>query len=188
MPRACKVCAHAELAEITKALAAGDSIRDVSLRYNLSAASVQRHLVSHMRQQRKAQTPREPSAGAKSDASLRFDSGAAEISSPQDLLARLQSLFRLTSMLETAYESGDVDAAVKVARELRAVAESYARVAGWLSDGANNMIDARRQQIAIFANLSEAELRALAAGGVVADHNIDYETLIESPGAQRGST
>ncbi|MGA8475794.1 MAG: hypothetical protein WB681_12095 [Candidatus Cybelea sp.] len=69
-------------------------------------------------------------------------------------------------MLEESYERRDIDAVVKLAREYRAAAESYAKVAGWLVEGGGNttLIDARRQSIALLGKLSESELRALAAG------------------------
>ena len=44
--------------------------------------------------------------------------------------------------------------------------ESYARIAGWLVEGSGSttLIDARRQSIVLLGKLTEAELRALAAG------------------------
>jgi hypothetical protein len=72
-------------------------------------------------------------------------------------------------MHEEAYERRDVDACVKLAREYRASAESYARLAGWLVEGGGNtFVDARKQQIAVLGQLSIDELRAIAGGKPVA--------------------
>lgn len=59
-------------------------------------------------------------------------------------------------MLETAYERQEVDAGAKLVREVRATAESYARVAGRLVEGGENrtLIDARRQSVALLGNLA----------------------------------
>jgi hypothetical protein len=86
---------------------------------------------------------------------------------PKDLLAKLSTLFRLGDLLEEAIQRKDVDAVTKLARELRATAESYAKVARWLAvDGASStLIDNRKQVIQVLANLDENELRALVAGG-----------------------
>lgn len=82
------------------------------------------------------------------------------------LLERLRSLFRLGDLLEEAYTRRDVDACVKLAREYRAAAESYAKVAGWMSEAASSsmIVDQRKQVVQLFGKLSEAELRALAYG------------------------
>ncbi len=82
-------------------------------------------------------------------------------------------------MLEEAYERRDVDAVVKLAREYRAAAESYAKVAGWLVEGGGNttLIDARRQSIAVLSKLTEDELRALAAGSATLKNVTDKEGL-----------
>jgi hypothetical protein len=113
--------------------------------------------------------------------SIRFETNRGEISSPKDLLTKLSTLFRLGDLLEEAYAARDVDACVKLAREYRAAAESYARIAGWLVEGGGNttLIDARRQSIGILGKLTEQELRALAAGGPVATLPVAAEGVIE---------
>jgi hypothetical protein len=95
--------------------------------------------------------------------SVRFDNGGGEITSPRDLLKLLQRLFRLGEMLEIAYQRQDVDACVKLARELCATAGSYARSARSLVEGGGNttLIDARRQQIAVLGQLSLEESERL---------------------------
>lgn len=56
-------------------------------------------------------------------------------------------------------------------REYRAAAESYAKVAGWMTDAAqsNVTIDARRQVAITLSKLSENEIRALAHGQPLPD-------------------
>jgi hypothetical protein len=166
VPRVCSVCASELLAQISKALASGASNRDVARRFDVTDSAIQRHRVNCLkapRRTKEARSDREPSG---SPASLRFDSNQAEITSPKDLLNRLSTLFRLGELLESAYERRDVDACVKLAREYRAAAESYAKIAGWLVEGGGNttLIDARRQSIALLGKLTEDELRALATG------------------------
>jgi hypothetical protein len=155
---------------VTKAIAAGGSNREVAARFDLKISSVQRHRTNCLaapRREKSSGDNREPNASA---GSVRFDSTEGEISSPRDLLGRLSKLFRLGDLLEEAYERRDVDAVVKLAREYRAAAESYAKVAGWLVEGGSNstIIDARRQSIALLGKLTTDELRSLAAGETIA--------------------
>jgi hypothetical protein len=65
--------------------------------------------------------------------------------------------------LREAYQKRDVDACVKLAREYRAAAESYAKVAGWLVEGSSTttLIDNRRQTIELAGKFTEDFLRRL---------------------------
>jgi hypothetical protein len=167
MPRTCSVCGHDNTADIAKAIAVGGSNRTIALRFEVTESAVQRHRVNCLRAPRRQKESRQAATLEGSAGSVRFDSAGGTIASPQDLLSRLQSLFRLGDLLEEAITRKDVDAVVKLARELRATAESYAKLAGWLAvDGTSStMIDNRKQVIQVLANLSEDELRALVAGG-----------------------
>ena len=166
LPRACSACAHAEAGAIAKAIAGSASNLEVARRFGITDSSVQRHRVNCLRSPRRPKKSGRDSSPSESGASLRFDSASGKIASPKDLLERLQSLFRLGDLLEEAIARKDVDAVVKLARELRATAESYAKVAGWLAvDGASStLIDNRKQTIQVLASISEEDLRAFLAG------------------------
>lgn len=163
MPRRCTVCEHPQTAAIAKDVAAGGSNRAVARRYGLTDSAIQRHRTNCLKSPRRAKAD-ESLAGTSSQASTgdsrRFGTEAGEISKPSDLLTRLQSLFRLGDLLEEAYQKRDVDAVVKLAREYRSAAETYAKVAGWLTDGVQVNVDAR-SQTALLAKVSEDDLRAL---------------------------
>lgn len=162
MPRSCTICTHPNTAEISKAIMAGGSKRTLAVRFGVNDASIQRHrticLQAAPRQNRSGATSKPSSDPEK----VRFENDTAAISSPSDLLGRLKSLFRLGDLLEEAVERRDIDACVKLAREYRAAAESYAKVAGWMTEGAVINVDARRQSVELFGKLTENELRALA--------------------------
>ncbi len=170
--RKCSVCAHARSSEITKAICDGGSKRTIADRFGVTPASVQRHrsgcLHINVRPKIDETAPAERSRASVGD-SVRFENATNPISTPTDLLERLGSLFRLGDLLEEAYERRDVDSCVKLAREYRAAAESYAKVAGWMTDGVQLNVDARRQSVELLGRLSEADLRAIASladGGV----------------------
>lgn len=166
MPRVCNCCASHEAGQIAKAIAAGGSNRDLAVRFGVTESSVQRHRVRCLRAPRRVKETGAASETGNGAASRRFDSVADEITGPKDLLKRLAALFRLGDLLEEAYQRRDVDAVVKLAREYRAAAESYAKVAGWMVEGgsATTVLDMRRQQIAVLGELSVDQIRAIAAG------------------------
>jgi hypothetical protein len=187
MPRYCTACAHKDAGEIAKAIAAGGSNRAIAHRFGVTGAAIQRHRVNCLRAPRRV---KESGAGEKQGtpgAALRFESPKGEITSPKDLLSRLSALFRLGDLLEEAYERRDVDALVKLAREYRAAAESYAKLAGWLVEGGGNttLIDARRQSITLLSKLTEEELRALAAGSETPKRITDNRALSGAPDRDR---
>jgi hypothetical protein len=184
VPRSCSVCRHDKTADIAKAIAAGGSNRTVSLQFEVTESAVQRHRVNCLRAPRRPKESRRDSEGEESAGSVRFDSAGGTIASPKDLLSRLQSLFRLGDLLEEAITRKDVDAVVKLARELRATAESYAKVAGWLAvDGASSTVnDYRKQTIQILGSIPEDDLRALIGREVDAAKTGDNDRLsVTSP-------
>ena len=192
MPRRCTICSHSELAAIGKAIATGHSNRNLANRFNVSPAAIQRHRAGCLKQPRREKKVAPGSAPASVGGSNRFDSDG-EIATPADLLERLRSLFRLGDLLEEAYQRRDVDACVKLAREYRSAAESYARVAGWMTDGASATvnIDARKQGLVLLGRMDEASLRSaiasLSAGGDAAlvggsgEAAIDVESRVVPP-------
>lgn len=99
----------------SKAVANGDSLRPIASRFGVTAAAAHRHLRGCLCIVRRAEEPATDAERAAS-ASPRFDSSEGEISSPADLLKRLQKLFRLGDRVGEAYQRRDVDAVVKLAR------------------------------------------------------------------------
>ena len=172
MPRPCTVCTHPELAAISKAIVQGGSKRTIAARFGVSDAAVLRHKHSclNLRPAPKSSIEQNEKSGhpaplAPAGGSVRFGSDAGGITGPGDLLARLERLLRIGEMLDAALDRKDVDAVVKLSREYRAAVESYAKVAGWLSDGTTVNVDARRLSIAEakVAALSESDLRDIRA-------------------------
>ncbi len=165
--RKCSICSHQESARITKAICDGGSKRTIADRFGVTPAAVQRHRSGclHMAIRSKTdETARAERSRESVGDSVRFENATNPISKPADLLERLGSLFRLGDLLEEAYQRRDVDAVVKLAREYRAAAESYARVAGWLVDGGVQVnVDQRRQGLVLLGGMSEDELRTQIA-------------------------
>ena len=162
-PRACEICVHPQQAEINKAIGAGETLRAIAKRFGPSTAGIQRHRTGHLGLPPKREDTSRPTEFAVPVGTKRFDS-RAEITSVADLRDRLSVLFRLGDLLEEAFTKKDVDACVKIAREYRAAAETYAKVAGWLNEGSTTIVDQRRQTVQLFKDLTADELRALAAG------------------------
>jgi hypothetical protein len=183
MSRQCKPCGHEKTADIAKAIAAGGSNRSIALRFEVTESAVQRHRVNCLRAPRRPKESGHAAASDGSAGSVRFDSANDTIASPKDLLSRLQSLFRLGDLLEEAITRKDVDAVVKLARELRATAESYAKLAGWLAvDGASTtVIDNRKIVFQQLADLGVDGVRAflakqLAGTVIVAESTVEDVT------------
>ena len=176
MPNPCASCNHEESAALNRAIGAGNTLRSISKRFNVSTASIQRHRTEHLGLplKREPQAPSPQTTGGNSERASgseteRFGSGG-EIATAKDLLDRLASLFRLGDLLEAAYGQKDVDACVKIAREssrATATAETYAKIAGMMPDGPSTVIDARRQtMLMVFSDLPEDVLRAIKAGEI----------------------
>jgi hypothetical protein len=160
--RNCSICEHPDLAAISKALAHGGSRRSVAARFGVGDAAVGRHKVNCMRiVSRPKKAELSPLGATDIDARglVRFDDSKA-ISTPADLLERLQSLFRLTELLEDAYSRKDTDGCVKLSREIRSNAESYARLAGWLNEETRPSND-NRSVTNVFAGMPLEEVRAI---------------------------
>lgn len=159
MPRSCSICTHPKTAEIAKALLAGDSIRPVASRYDVTGAAVGRHLRNCLRTERRPKEPGRDEASASSAVSSRFDS-----SDPASLVATTARLVdEALSLLEHAKSAGDRRTALAALREARDGLSLLMRVHGLLQqDGAVNVtIDARRQTIERLGKLTEEDLRAL---------------------------
>lgn len=171
MPRACSVCSHPRTAEIAKALAAGDPFRTVASRFELTQAAVQRHNVNCLRAARKPKESRGKAEQVAPADSSRFDSR-----DPSTLVATTARLVdEALALLEHAKGKGDHKIALAALREARDGLQLLMRAAGMLNEASQVTvaIDARRQQMAILARLSEDDLRAIARGEQVPATNAD---------------
>lgn len=147
----------------------------MAVRFGVSAAALQRHRQNCLNlgtvpkarsagentglgREKTRPAPRKQSEQAESARFVREQDDEG-ISGPQDLLKRLARLFRIGDLLDSAIDAGKTDEVVKLAREYRQLVESYAKVSGWLTEGAVNFRDARQQTIAIIGALSEDEIR-----------------------------
>ena len=168
MPRLCKACTSPQAAEITKAIAAGGSNRDVASRFNLTISAVQRHRCLHLRQPRAvkpSETSRTIQASPTSGDSIRFDSAAA--TDPKTLVATTARLLdEALDLLARAKGASDNKTALSALREARDGLALLMRVAGMLAPDAvtNVQIDARRQVATVLDHeFSLDDLRAARA-------------------------
>ncbi len=113
MPRTCTICAHADRAEIDRALVAGEPFRHIAARENVSTTALQRHRNEHI----PAHVPKAKEADAVADA--------------DDLLAQIRDLHRLAMhILARASAAGDLRAALAGVKEARACIETLLEVEG----------------------------------------------------------
>jgi hypothetical protein len=111
--------------------------------------------------------------------SVRFDSD-----DPKSLVLTTARLVdEALGLLEHAKKADDRRTALAALREARDGLSLLMRVAGMLTDGATINVDARRQSLAVWANLSEDELRALASGHVTANRGLaaEPEAAVSAP-------
>jgi hypothetical protein len=100
-------------------------------------------------------------SAASTPGSVRFDSN-----DPKSLIsATCRLVDEALSLLEHAKNAGDSRTALTALREARDGLSLLMKTAGMLgSDGATvNIVDARRQSVALLSKLTEDELRAIAA-------------------------
>ena len=101
MPRTCTICGHKKRANIEKAVLAGESFRNIALRYETTTGSLFRHKSSHLTQ-----------AVVKAN-------GVAEIIHANSLLAKLESIeSEACGILKEAKEAKHLRAALMALREL----------------------------------------------------------------------
>jgi hypothetical protein len=151
MPRVCTICPREARSEIESAIVVGEPIRRIAAAHGVSEAALRRHRDRHL----------VPALGRAIEEE-RIDVDADR------LTAWAASLQRKTlTLLAKAEAAGDLTNARGFVAEARKNLELLGRVAGVLDASPQVAIDARRQ-VAVLANLSEEELRALAAQAVEA--------------------
>lgn len=151
MANPCSICPHDARAEIDRGLVKGESIRSMAARHGVSASAIRRHRDAHLR-----------TALARAVEEERLDVDVHRLTS---WAHGLQT--RTLVLLERAEELDDLGNARGLIREARENLGLLGRLAGVL-DGPTVHVDARRQ-FAVLGDLSEGELRRLAAGDDVVD-------------------
>lgn len=184
MPASCKCCTNTESAELNKLLAAGGTNgtnRFLAERFKVSTMSVQRHRINCLRFPRRAERSARPVAvadrrGAKrnapkdaGDAAGRCAACGIDASTPDQtaLLRRAERLLHnAEAIVAKAVEDGDSRLVLQGIDRARSSMELMMKATGLIgSDGTTVNVDARRQSVELFAELSLDDLRALAALG-----------------------
>ncbi len=140
----CTVCDHPKRKEIDSAMHTS-SERTIADRFALSKTAVHRHKVSHL------------GPGLARAAARREDLSAEAL--VQKLVGYLDEA---EHGIEIAKSKKDLQGLARCIKEARETAVYIGKTVGLWSDKPSTLIDARRQTVNI-ANLSEDDLRALAA-------------------------
>jgi|GEM_PF-6633388 hypothetical protein len=168
MPRRCSVCASAQTAVITKDLLAGVSLQDVADRFNVTKASVGRHLRGCLRTSRRAEQPRLGEAQIKAPGSSRFDT----LDPPTLVAATARLVDEALDLLEHAKRADDRRTALVALREARDGLALLMKAAGMLAgDAGTTIIDKRTQNLTYINSLPEDELRALIRPPAIENEN-----------------
>lgn len=180
MPRSCSVCGHAATAAISKALLAGDSIRAVASRFACTPAATGRHLRGCLRTNRREKNEGDPRTPGEVADSSRFDSDgrcrscgqlgpevdSRQLDAPAILRKAEALLARSSRVADQAETDGNWQMVLAAVDRCQRGLDMLAKAAGLLQpDNSTTIIDARRQQVALLANLSVDELRSIAAAG-----------------------
>jgi hypothetical protein len=149
MPRECSICRHDRRDDINRALLGSASLRDIEGQFRISKSSLDRHRRLHL-------TPKVANAIARHE-----DIDAERLKSYAVGLLEHAMFGVLRSRQEEDFAGQRAYLA-----EARKGVELLARLSGVIGDRAAVQIDARKQ-VAVLANLSEEDLRALARGDVI---------------------
>jgi hypothetical protein len=117
MPRACNVCQHDRRGEIDRALAAGQSLREMSALFRVSEDSLARHRDAHI-----------PKAVQKAQE-------AEEVAHGLDVVAQLKAINGVTmQILEEARQQRNPDIALKAIDRIQRQIELQAKLLGDLDE------------------------------------------------------
>jgi hypothetical protein len=117
MPRTCTVCTHPERQTIDKALAAGETHRDLVAEYRVSKDALSRHNATHV-----------PPAVAKAQQ-------AEDVQQALDVLSQLKAINgTCLQILSDARRAGDTSTALKAADRVLRQLEFQARLLGEIDD------------------------------------------------------
>jgi len=140
MAQLCKVCTHPELESINKAIVAGVSNRVISVQFNISHNSVQRHRTNHLPEH------------------LALSKQAEEITQADGLVGDLQFLRTVAlDFLDQAKQANDTRVAAPLITSACRVIETLAEVRGELD---------RKQTVNILINPEFVAVRTLIMDAV----------------------
>ncbi len=138
MPRTCQTCNHADVAAIDRALAAGQSLRDLSALFRVSEDSLARHRDSHL-----------PQAVVKAQAQ-------EDVRQALDVVAQLKAINGATlQILSEARQQRNPDVALKAIDRIERQITLQAKLLGDLDERPQINIIVSPQWIAIRAAIVE---------------------------------
>jgi hypothetical protein len=168
MGPACSICAHEAKDDINHALLGGISTRGAAGQFGVSKSAVDRHRRSCLRARWAQTMARDADLSA-----ARLQSYGAGL-----LEDSMVNVMRVKQAMAVTPDDRSLWAEHRAALEhARRQLETLARLGGLIGPSAVVQVDARKQ-VAVLANLSEDELRALARG----DANVIDGTARELPG------
>jgi hypothetical protein len=139
---------------------AGVSYREVASHFDVTFHAAARHAQKCLQLRRKEKTAATVPERADRDSVSRIDPH-----DPQTLISTTARLVdEALDLLEGAKKAADRRTALVALREARDGLALLLKVAGLLAGDGATVIDARQQTVQLFGKLTEAELRALAAG------------------------
>lgn len=166
MPRPCEVCSHRANRDIDRQIQNGGRLAQLSRRYGFSSSSLQRHRQNHLAL---SASPARPSVDVSDRGEFEMWLEQAKLESAADVLNFSRwLLWRVEKIVSAAETDGDVRTALAgLASMQKTLTELFAKTTGAISDGPR--IDASTRVVAILGNLTEDDLRGLAALGRAAE-------------------
>lgn len=129
--KVCKICTHEDRAEIERALAVGDSLRDIAGRFaGVTVAGLHRHRQNHLARDL-AVSPRAAEI-ARADAVLETVQG--QLGMIDDLRSKAAEIMRRVEIEDPATAVKAIGAVAALLRERRATLAMLAKVAGAVAD------------------------------------------------------
>jgi hypothetical protein len=147
MPPACSICTHEQRNELDRELIGSATIRDIASRYDVGRSSLDRHRRTCLRPKVASAIARREEVSA--DRLVSYANGILE--------------YMLSGMLRARSQDPPDDHGVRAfAGEARKTVELLARLGHVVGPDAVVNVDARKQ-VAVFATLTEDEIRAALA-------------------------
>jgi hypothetical protein len=183
----CTVCSHPQALDVTKAITAGGSKREVAVRFGLSPSAVHRHRQNCLRLVGPLGKPRPSQAATPASSADRTDSEAqSEKADPKSLLEQAEHLLRdAQSVLARATRTGNDRIALAAVREIRGVVELVMRAQAEFGDrsGVGVLLGAlndRRRVEFVIADEPEGWKPTVSGSATVSDSVDDNQTAIAS--------
>lgn len=159
MPRSCSICSHEKTAEITKALAAGDSVRVAAARFGVTPASVGRHLRGCLQTERRAEKSRRDAAPANETDASRFATGGTRCATcgidraspePAALVRRAERILWIAETIAgQAQEGDDARLALQAVDRARTSLDQLLKVYGLLQPDGGTTINVNTEEMTL---------------------------------------